>query len=92
MTGSDRRAHGLIIRKGFKHDGPINFGLQKLAEPVPIFDRHGSFGVNAIVGLRQPYPVLFDHTNPRTILFLPAEDLAGIQRGRQVVIANAENN
>ena len=48
--------------------------------------------MDAVCGLRQPHPVLADDASPGTVLLLPAEDLAGIQRRRQIVIADGQNN
>jgi hypothetical protein len=60
----DRRSHRHVVGKRFEHGGQINSRLKKIAEPIPILDRYGSFRANAVGRLRQSHPMLSDDANP----------------------------
>ena len=89
-TRGHRIAHRRVIGKSFEHGGQIRFGLQIVAQPLPVGDRPGGFGANAVAPLCQAHPMPADDAGPGIIAGLPAEGLAGVQRRGQIVIANAE--
>ena len=95
----DRAPHRHIVGKCFEHRPQIHFSLQVIAQPLPISDRPGSFGENAIRRSPQPHGIFPNHAGPkigtrgRAIRIpLPTEDLAGIERRRQIIIVSGENH
>ena len=57
-------AHRRVVGKSFEHGGQIRFGLQIIAQPLPVGDRPGGFGANAVARLCQAHPMLADDADP----------------------------
>ena len=89
-TGGDGVSHRLVVGKCFKHGGQISFSLQKIAEPSPVGNRRGGFGVDTVARLREPDKMFSDNAFPRISILPPAENLAGVERRGQVVIADGQ--
>ena len=51
-----------------------------------------SLRVDAFGRLREAKKMISQHSNPRIPFALPAEDLTGIQRGGEIVVAHWEEN
>jgi hypothetical protein len=63
-----------------------------VAEKIPIVHRRGGLGVDAFFRLREPDEMFPDDAVPGIFNFLPAEHLAGVQRGGEVVVADGQEN
>ncbi len=66
--------------------------MEKVAEKIPIFHWRGGNGVNASFRLRELNKIFSDDAVPGIFNFLPAENLAGIERGGEVVVADGQGN
>ena len=89
-AGGDGAPHRLVVGKSFEHGGQIGFGLEKIAEPLPVGNRRGGFGADAVARLRQPDKMFSDNAFPRISILPPAENLAGVERRGQIVIADGQ--
>ena len=89
---SDGGTHGRVIGEGLENGGEIYLGLEEVPEKIPIsYGRMGG-GVKSISGLGEAQGVSSDDTMPGVVHALPAEGLAGIECGGEIVVADGEQD
>jgi hypothetical protein len=88
----DGGAHGRVIGKGLENGGEIYLGLEEVPEKIPISYRRMGDGVKSISGLGEAQRVPANDAMPGVIHALPAEGLAGIEGGGEIVVADGKKD
>ena len=89
-AGGHGGAHGFVVGKRHRDSGEVQVELQVMSEPVPVRCGFRCFGSEREIVGAQADPVVTDDAVPAAVDKIPAECLAGFERGREVVVANLE--
>ena len=89
-ASGNRRAHGLVIRKGAQHLAQVSGQLQVMRQPIPVGNGLRCLRPKPARTGIEPDPAAANHADPDRVAPLPAKGLAASERGGQIVVAERE--